>query len=118
MKKKASPPPVAYSPRQLLSYWGIWMLGNAASIYLNLYLNTFFIFIAWIALVFLVLGYLFTQLHQAHHSTRIQLVWRLLLAAGVILSVIEGVFAMWFIEDCYFYGNHCYGIDFYGFTGS
>lgn len=116
MKKKATPPPVTYSPRQLLSYWFFWMLGNAASIYLNLYLRSNLILIIWSILIIFGLGYLLLNLKQ--QEKRIQQLWQLLFVIGFITSILEGVFAIWFIEDCYLNGTHCYGLDFSDLRGS
>jgi hypothetical protein len=115
---KPSLTPVAYSPRQLLIYWVIWIVGNAASIYLRLYLRTDLILVIWFISVFIVQGYLFTQLYQKHHGTRIQLLWQLLLLTGFIMSAIEVIFATWFTEDCIYTGNHCYGLNLSYLRGS
>lgn len=115
---KPTSPPATYSLRQLLTYWVAWMLGNVVSIYLSLYLSTLFIFFFWNIAVAIALGYLFTQLHRPHHAARIQLLSQLLFVAGIIISIAEGVYAMVFLWECFFYGGNCFGLEFYDFTGA
>lgn len=113
---KKDKPPIHFSPRQLLIYWVLWIAGNAVAIYLNLYLRTNLILIIWSISIIFGLGYLLLNL--ARQEKRIQQLWQLLFVIGFIASIIEGVFAIWFIEDCYFYGNHCYGLDFRDLAGT
>jgi hypothetical protein len=94
--------PATYSPRQLLIYWLIWMVGNVACVFLNIYLHTFLILVAWIFLVLGMQGYLFSQLHRPPNETGIQRLWHLLLLAGIIFSIIEAVYIYWFLEGCFF----------------
>ncbi|MDD2775442.1 MAG: hypothetical protein PHU06_05775 [Gallionella sp.] len=109
---KHTPPPVAYSPRQLLNYWFIWILGNEVCAYLSAYLHTYWILAIWSISIIFAQGYLYIQLHRPHHTTRIQLEWQLLFFAGVMVSFAEGFFTRWFVEGCLESGSHCFGLVF------
>lgn len=97
---KPTSPTATYSPRQLLTYWVAWMLGNVACVFLNIYLHTFLILVAWIILVFGMQGYLFSQLHRPPNKSGIQRLWLLLLVVGIIFSIIEVVYIIFFLEGC------------------
>ena len=97
-----TPSPTTFSPRNLLLFWLGWMLGNVATVFLNIYLHTYLIFIFWSLAVFVAQGYFFSQLRQAKYALRVQLLGQLLLVAGAIFTAIEGLFLYWFLEGCLF----------------
>lgn len=99
---KPTPPQFTYSVFNLLTYWAIWMVGNIATIFLNIYLHTYLAFIYWCLMVFVAQGYLFSKISQAKDAIRVQLLWQLLIVAGAVVSVLEGIFLFWFLEGCFF----------------